>query len=167
MTHKTATVTETRRYDKADPGYTATLDCAPPHSCTIHLDSPQWFAWLEAPENDSFSYALHNHAKGYIDGFMTVRKERRKRGGAYWSAYRRQGRRLRKLYLGTSSSLTAAPPHLAPAWPRTPAQLQLQLQPQLQLQLHHKGGKTCCHPNPNPAAPQSSAPSRGRVTMID
>lgn len=108
MTHKTATVTETRRYDKADPGYTATLDCAPPHSCTIHLDSPQWFAWLEAPENDSFSYALHNHAKGYIDGFMTVRKERRKRGGAYWSAYRRQGRRLRKLYLGTSSSLTAA-----------------------------------------------------------
>ena len=108
MTHKTATVTETRRYEKADPGYAATLDCAHPHSRTIHLDSPQWFAWLEAPENDSFSYALHNHAKGYIDGFMTVRKERRQRGGAYWSAYRRQGRRLRKLYLGSSASVTKA-----------------------------------------------------------
>jgi LuxR family maltose regulon positive regulatory protein len=49
-----------------------------------------------------------NHAKGYIDGFMTVRKERRQRGGVYWSAYRRQGRRLRKIYLGPSSVLTKA-----------------------------------------------------------
>ena len=108
MTHKIATVTETRRHDKTDPGYEATLDCAQPHAGTIHLDSPQWFAWLEAPENDAFSYALHNHAKGYIDGFMTVRKERRQRGGAYWSAYRRQGRRLRKIYLGPSASVTQA-----------------------------------------------------------
>jgi hypothetical protein len=108
MTHKIATVTETRRYHKTVPCYEATLDCAHPHEGTIHLDSPQWFAWLEAPENDAFSYALHNHAKGYIDGFMTVRKERRQRGGAYWSAYRRQGRRLRKLYLGPSAALTAA-----------------------------------------------------------
>jgi len=108
MTHKIATVTETRRYDKTGPCYAATLDCAQPHEGTIHLDSPQWFAWLEAPENDAFSYALHNHAKGYIDGFMTVRKERRQRGGAYWSAYRRQGCRLRKLYLGPSASVTEA-----------------------------------------------------------
>lgn len=108
MTHKTATVTETRRYDKADPYYEVTLDCAQPHARRIHLDSPQWFAWLEAPENDGFSYALHNHAKGYIDGFMTVRKERRQRGDVYWSAYRRQGRRLRKIYLGPSVSVTKA-----------------------------------------------------------
>ena len=107
MTHKIATVTETKRYDKTGSRYEVTLDCAQPHAPTIHLDSPQWFAWLEAPENDSFSYALHNHAKGYIDGFMTVRKEHRPRGGLYWSAYRRQGRRLRKLYLGTSACLTA------------------------------------------------------------
>lgn len=113
MTHKIATVTETKCYDKSDPRHQATLDCAQPHPATIHLDSPQWFAWLEAPENDAFSYALHNHAKGYIDGFMTVRKERRQRGGAYWSAYRRQGRRLRKLYLGHSASVTAL--HLAEA----------------------------------------------------
>ena len=83
MTHKTATVTETRRYDNTGPRDEVTLDCAQPHARTIHLDSPQWFAWLEAPENDGFSYALHNHAKGYIDGFMTVRKERRQRGGVY------------------------------------------------------------------------------------
>ena len=108
MTHKTATVTETRRYDKGGPCYEVTLDCAQPHARTIHLDSPQWFAWLEAPENDGFSYALHNHAKGYIDGFMTVRKERRQRGGVYWCAYRRQGRRLRKIYLGPSASVTKA-----------------------------------------------------------
>ena len=90
MTHKTATVTETRRNDNTGPRDEVTLDCAQPHARTIHLDSPQWFAWLEAPENDGFSYALMNHAKGYIDGFMIVRKERR----------------LRKIYLGPSASVT-------------------------------------------------------------
>jgi LuxR family transcriptional regulator, maltose regulon positive regulatory protein len=74
----------------------------------IRLDSAQWFAWLETPEHRSFSYALMNHAKGYIDGFMTVRKECRQRGGAYWTAYRRQGHTLRKVYLGPASALTAA-----------------------------------------------------------
>lgn len=108
MTHKTATVTEMKRYGQAAPCYEAVLDCAQPHTPIIRLDSPQWFAWLEAPENDAFSYALHNHAKGYIDGFMTVRKERRQRGSVYWTAYRRQGRHLRKLYLGASASLTTA-----------------------------------------------------------
>lgn len=39
---------------------------------------------------------------------MTVRKERRQRGGMYWTAYRRQGRRLRKIYLGPSHILTQA-----------------------------------------------------------
>ena len=39
---------------------------------------------------------------------MTVRKERRQRGGVYWSAYRRQGRRLRKIYLGPAASVTEA-----------------------------------------------------------
>ena len=36
------------------------------------------------------------------------RKERRQRGGVYWSGYRRQGRRLRKHYLGRSAELTQA-----------------------------------------------------------
>lgn len=73
---------------------------------TVHLDTPAWFAWLEDPATQRFSYALHNRAQGYIDGFMTVRKERRQRGTAYWSAYRRQGTRLRKLYIGRSAALT-------------------------------------------------------------
>lgn len=75
---------------------------------SIPLDSPAWFAWLEAPTTASFSYALFNRTQGYIDGFMTVRKERRQRGGAYWSAYRRQGHRLCKVYLGPSAALTQA-----------------------------------------------------------
>jgi hypothetical protein len=73
---------------------------------TIHLDALAWFAWLEAPTTTRFSYALFNRTRGYIDGFMTVRKERRQRGTAYWSAYRRQGHRLRKRYLGPSAALT-------------------------------------------------------------
>ncbi len=77
-----------------------------PSASVVQLDTPSWFAWLEDPTTIRFSYALHNRAKGYIDGFMTVRKERRQRGSAYWSAYRRQGQRLRKLYVGRSTTLT-------------------------------------------------------------
>jgi hypothetical protein len=74
---------------------------------SIQLDTSAWFAWLEASTTTRFSYALFKRARGYIDGFMTVRKEGRQRGGAYWSVYRRQGPRLRKLYVGPSSALTA------------------------------------------------------------
>jgi hypothetical protein len=73
---------------------------------TIYLDTPAWFAWLEAPTTTRFSYALFNRTQGYIDGFMTVRKERRQRGTTYWSVYRRQGPRLRKLYVGPATALT-------------------------------------------------------------
>jgi len=96
MTRKTATVSEGELYG------------AQTQWQNIRLDSPQWFAWLAVPENDSFTYALLNHAKGYIDGFMTVRKERRQRGGGYWTAYRRSGRHVRKVYLGPAATLTAA-----------------------------------------------------------
>ena len=44
--------------------------------------------------------------QAYIDGFMTVRKETRQRGGAYWSAYRRRNGKLRKIYIGQSAALT-------------------------------------------------------------
>jgi hypothetical protein len=74
----------------------------------IPLDSPAWFAWLEAPTNSCFTYALFSRRLGYIFGFITVRKERRQRGGVYWSGYRRQGHRLRKHYLGRSADLTQA-----------------------------------------------------------
>jgi hypothetical protein len=74
----------------------------------IRLDRPAWFAWLTEPTTTSFSYPLYDRRCGYISGFMTVRKEPRQRGGAYWTAYRRQGGRLRKIYLGTASGLTQA-----------------------------------------------------------
>lgn len=74
----------------------------------LRLDRPGWFAWLEAPSTTSFSYPLFDRQCGYSIGFMTVRKERRQRGGSYWTVYRRQGRQLRKIYLGPSSQLTQA-----------------------------------------------------------
>ncbi|MEZ4707007.1 MAG: hypothetical protein R3A44_07380 [Caldilineaceae bacterium] len=74
---------------------------------SIQLDTPAWFAWLEALTTTRFSYALFNRTCGAIDGFMTVRKERRQRGSAYWSVYRRHGQRLRKIYVGPSAALTA------------------------------------------------------------
>lgn len=75
---------------------------------SIPLDSPDWFAWLEAPTNVCFTYALFNRRLGYIVGFITMRKETRQRGGVYWSGYRRQGHRLCKRYLGRSADLTQA-----------------------------------------------------------
>ena len=73
---------------------------------SVQLDTPAWFAWLEAPTTRHFSYPLFDPSCGYIVGFMTVRKERRQRGGSYWVVYRRQGARVRKRYLGRSATLT-------------------------------------------------------------
>jgi len=94
MAYKIPTVSEGELWDGQTPG------------SYIRLDSPQWFTWLESPTTTRFSYALFNRSQGYFDGFMTARKECRQRGAAYWSVYRRQGDRLRKVYLGPSSALT-------------------------------------------------------------
>ncbi len=72
----------------------------------LRLDTPAWFAWLEAPTTTSFAYPVYDAAHGYIDSFLTVRKERRQRGGAYWTAYRHVGGCLRKVYLGRSATVT-------------------------------------------------------------
>jgi hypothetical protein len=77
----------------------------------IRLGTAAWLAWLELPSTVSFAYPVYDGQAGYIRGFMTVRKERRVRGSDYWSAYRRAGGRLRKLYLGRASQLTQQ--HLA------------------------------------------------------
>jgi hypothetical protein len=74
----------------------------------IRLDTPAWFVWLEAPTTVSFSYPLFDAVQGYIVGFMTVRKERRQRGSQYWTVFRRQGRRVCKIYLGRSARVTRA-----------------------------------------------------------
>lgn len=86
------------------PDGTATLALAE----RIRLDTPAWFAWLAAPTTASFAYPVDNPAHGYIAGFMTVRKERRARGGSYWTAYWRVAGRLRKVYLGRTNALTDA-----------------------------------------------------------
>lgn len=72
----------------------------------ICLDTPEWLSWLDLPTTRSFSYPVHDRAQGYIDGFMTVRKERRQRGTSYWVAYRRRQGQLRKAYLGATTALT-------------------------------------------------------------
>jgi hypothetical protein len=74
----------------------------------IPLDSAAWLAWLAEPATTRFTYPLHDRRAGSIAGFMTVRKERRQRGGAYWTVYRRMGDRLRKVYLGRAEAVTAA-----------------------------------------------------------
>ncbi len=57
-----------------------------------------WFTWLEAAH--SFYY------EGQAGAFTAV-KERRKRGGEYWTAYRRASKTLRRFYLGKTGTLTA------------------------------------------------------------
>lgn len=94
MAAKTPSVSSDYLYDPAQP------------RVSIPLDSPAWVAWLDAPTTTSFSYPLYNRTQGYIEGYMTVRKERRARGGAYWSAFRRCRGTLRRVYLGRSPAVT-------------------------------------------------------------
>lgn len=72
----------------------------------IVVDSAAWFAWLAADTTTSFAYALFDPRVGYVRGFLTVRKERRARGGSYWVAYRRSEGHLWKHYLGAARGLT-------------------------------------------------------------
>lgn len=73
----------------------------------VVLDSPAWFAWLASESTRRFAYAIFDRQAGYIVGFLTVRKERRQRGGRYWVAYRRVAGQVRKVYIGSSSAVTA------------------------------------------------------------
>ena len=65
----------------------------------IAVGSPSWIEWLADPATRSFSFRGSSVT-------YTARKERRSRGGEYWTAYRRQGGRLRKAYLGKAENLT-------------------------------------------------------------
>ena len=75
-------------------------------SSEIRLDSPEWFAWLDAPTTTRFACPIYDRRCGYIVGVMTVRKESRQRGGWYWTAYRRVGAKLHKHYLGRSATVS-------------------------------------------------------------
>ena len=72
----------------------------------IRLDSAAWLAWLERPTSSSFAYPIYDGRVGYIRSYMTVRKERRRRGTHYGGAYQRVGGRLCKIYLGRSAQVT-------------------------------------------------------------
>jgi hypothetical protein len=74
----------------------------------IRLDSAAWFAWLETPTAVSFAYPIVDADAGWIAGYMTVRKEPRRRGSYYWVAYRRQAGRVCKAYLGRPAQVTSA-----------------------------------------------------------
>jgi hypothetical protein len=77
----------------------------------VRVDSAAWFAWLAAPTTTSFAYPMLNPEQGYIDGFLTLRREPRTRGGLYWSAYWHVGRRVHKAYVGSAERVTAARLH--------------------------------------------------------
>lgn len=84
------------------------LEFADAAGVPIVLDTPEWWAWLALPTSSSFAYPIYDEQAGYIRGFMTVRKERRVRGGEYWVAYRRSAGRLHKIYLGQAEQLSQA-----------------------------------------------------------
>lgn len=107
MSEKTPRVWEVRSYG-GQPGRSAVLSDPSAPGADIVVDSAAWFAWLDAPTTTSFSYPLFDPAAGYIMGFMTVRKEQRKRGTSYWSVYRRCQGRVQRVYLGRSVTITDA-----------------------------------------------------------
>ena len=71
----------------------------PSDGLEIAVGSPSWTAWLTDPATRSFSFKS-------ASATYTARKERRTRGGEYWTAYRRHNGRLRKAYLGKAEDVT-------------------------------------------------------------
>jgi LuxR family transcriptional regulator, maltose regulon positive regulatory protein len=65
----------------------------------IEVDSSSWGVWLTDPATRSFSFQSPS-------GRYTARKEHRSRGGEYWVAYRKQGGKLHKTYLGKAEDVT-------------------------------------------------------------
>ena len=90
----------------ADGALRAELE-QPGGAASVRVESAAWFAWLEQETAQRFAYGVFDRQLGYIVSFVTVRKERRQRGGDYWVAYQRVGGRLRKAYVGRSAALTA------------------------------------------------------------
>ena len=75
-------------------------DQGPPGASQIAVDSPVWTAWLEDRATHSFSFEGPS-------GTFTARKEHRSGSNEeYWSAYRKRGGKLRKVYLGKAEKLT-------------------------------------------------------------
>ena len=61
------------------------------------VGSPAWFDWLTTASTFYFETP---------DASFTAHHERRRRGGAYWIAYRRRAGGLRRVHLGKPDHLT-------------------------------------------------------------
>ncbi len=72
------------------------------NAAAIPVDTPAWFGWLE----QATVFACRR-----ADVSFTARKERKQRGGWYWTAYYRHAGRRFKAYLGKSEELTLARLH--------------------------------------------------------
>jgi len=69
------------------------------HQEAIRVGTPAWWRWLEAETTRSFAFYGPT-------GHFTARKARR-RGGMYWTAYRKVAGQLFSIYLGKSLALSA------------------------------------------------------------
>src|SRR5690349_10092404 len=68
-------------------------------SQTIVIGSADWYDWLGDASHRHFAF------QGCA-GRFTARKERKQRGGWYWTAYRQVAGKLHKAYLGKSEELS-------------------------------------------------------------
>src|SRR5438067_1436035 len=67
---------------------------------SVNDESAAWNAWLE--REPSFAF------QGRDGCHLTVLKEKRGQGRAYWTAYRSVGGKLKRKYLGASTKITLA-----------------------------------------------------------
>ena len=68
-------------------------------SGTMAVGSSEWYGWLADEAHRHFAF------EGRA-GRFTARKERKQRGGWYWTAYRQASGKLHKAYLGKSEELS-------------------------------------------------------------
>ena len=87
----------TRRIPQVADGVLRVLDQS--GGPEIEVASSSWVAWLTDPTTRSFSFQSPSCR-------YTARKEHRSRGGEYWIAYRKQGGKLHKTYLGKAEDVT-------------------------------------------------------------
>src|SRR5215472_914528 len=69
------------------------------HLRPLRSEGEHWFLWLATCSSFAFQ-GKHGH--------LTLRRETRARGEGYWYAYRCQGRRTFKRYVGRTSTLSIA-----------------------------------------------------------
>ena len=122
----------------------------------ITVGSPSWIGWLRDPATRSFSFRSPS-------GTFTARKEHRVHGDEYWSAYRKRGGRLRKVYLGKAEKLTLE--RLEDAAAGWPAAMTMSRRAQLQRWLSMRP-RLCLLMRLQRPAPQQLTTIRGSAHVI-